>query len=430
MLKDNIRQFGKDFPIMVYFLSTLFVVFFSVQTIQDWQSRWAQGAIILACTLPALVILVSNWSDLFKGKTWPVEIKIVILIAILGMLNICFSEDQLASLKGMGLFLISGVLVFSISFSLFNTKQTQRWFFYFCSFCFIILLLYGTFEFIQKMSIPEGRILLFSGNPIPAGSLLILLSSGPLILLSKSKNNWQRLFWVFCLLSGAFLITLIAQRGPALAMVVMVFFLAATKRKGIWVFTLVSLIIVGAGYQLADKIPPQFKNELLKEETLLVRMELYHIALDVVKEKPIFGLGFNSSLYRFIPYDYQTKSYPTDHKSSFQGMVAGTYVFDNMVLSFLGEMGGIFTVAYIVLGVYLVVNIFKVKNSEFFDRSQTLLIFIVLVGFVFHSMTFDSLKYPHLNWIFHSFLGLIANCKVSDKNYQSLSIPRADARPE
>ena len=420
MLNNDIRVSEKKLPIAVYFLCTLFIVFFSVHAIQNWQPHLAQSAIILACILPAFIVLAYNWSSLIKNKTWPVEFKIVLVLTILGMLNICFSENQLASLKGMSLYLMSGILVFSISYSLFDNKQTQMRFFYLCSFCFIILLGFGTYEFIQQIYASGKRILLFSGNPIPAGSLLILLSIGPLVLLGKSKSNWQRIFWVFCILSGAFLITLIAQRGPALAMVIMAFFLAATKRKGIWIFTLVALVLVTTGYQLADKVPPQLKNELLRKETLLVRMELYNIALDVIKEKPIFGLGFNSSLSRFIPDDYQSKIYPTDQTYSFQSMVAGVHVFDNMALSFLGEMGGLFTMAYLGLGVYLLINVVTVlRKPTLLDNMQVILTLVVLAGFTAHSMTFDSLKYPHLNWIFHSLLGLIARHKVTDQKIKT-----------
>ena len=39
------------------------------------------------------------------------------------------------------------------------------------------------------------------------------------------------------------------------------------------------------------------------------------------------------------------------------------------------------------------------------------LLLIVVAGFIVHSMTFDSLKYPHLNWLFHSFLGLMAHSR-------------------
>ena len=415
MLGNYNRQLGKNPLALIYFLSTIFIVFFSVNAVQNWLPLLGQGTLVFACLLPVLGVLIKNRHNIFKEITWSVELKFVLVIIVLGMLNICFSEDQFASLKGMSLFLMSGVVVFSVSYSLFKSKQAQKNFFCLCSFCFVAVLVYGAFEFFQQVGFYDQKILLFSGNPIPAGSLLIILSIGPLISLEESENNWQRLFWVFCLLSGALLITLIAQRGPALAMIVMAFFIAATKRKGIWIFTVVALIFVGAGYQFGEKIPSQFKNELIKKETLLVRMELYYIALEVVREKPIFGIGFNAPLSRFIPNEYESKVYTKVQGGSFKDMVAGLHVFDNMALSFLGEAGGLFTLAYIGLGVYVLVGIKRSLKSGFIDQTQTILTLIVLVVFMAHSMTFDSLKYPHLNWIFHSLLGLVAQCQVSNQ---------------
>ena len=198
--------------------------------------------------------------------------------------------------------------------------------------------------------------------------------------------------------------------------------MATAKRKGIWLFTLVTLTLVGIGHQLSDRIPSQFKNELLRKETILVRMEFYHIALEVIREKPIFGLGFNSPLSRFIPSDYEPKIYPVGGggDNSFTSMVSGVHVFDNMALCFLGETGGFFTMAYIGLGVYLILNILVFRNRHSENYVQILLIIAVLAGFIAHSLTYDSLKYPHLNWLFHSLLALIARNYVTDNGSNTI----------
>ena len=55
----------------------------------------------------------------------------------------------------------------------------------------------------------------------------------------------------------------------------------------------------------------------------------------------------------------------------------------------------------------------KTMRTVYFERFCVNfgLLLIVLLGFLAHSMTFDSLKYPHLNWVFHSFLGLLVQGK-------------------
>ena len=135
-ITSKVFQPNKNFTISVYFLSTLFMVFFSVHAVQKWPSLWAQGAISLACILPAIMVLFKVAPDLIRNEKWPIENKLVLIIVVLGIINICFSENQFASLKGMGLFLMSGMLAFSVSYSLFNSKQAQKRFFYLCSFAF------------------------------------------------------------------------------------------------------------------------------------------------------------------------------------------------------------------------------------------------------------------------------------------------------
>jgi hypothetical protein len=155
------------------------------------------------------------------------------------------------------------------------------------------------------------------------------------------------------------------------------------------------------------------KEKLLKKETVLVRMEFYYIALDVLKEKPVFGLGFNPSLSRFIPVDYEPKIYPKDEAHSiFFSMAQGIYVFDNMFLSLVCEMGGLFALTYIGFLVYVLKNVGLVRSENANVRAHTSLLLIVVAGFLLNSLTFDSLKYPHLNWIFHSLLGLMAHSQV------------------
>jgi uncharacterized membrane protein len=352
--------------------------------------------------------------------------KFVLIIVVLGFLNICFSESQFDSFKGMGLFLMSGVMVFSISYYIFNSQQTQKYFIYLCSFCFVVLLVFGSFEYIHDagdrldsdgvlINIPGKIILLFSSNPIPAGSLLILLSIGPLVMLAKAENRGEICFWASCLLAGVLMIFLIAHKGPILALIVMIFVRAMTYQKGAWVLILIALVLACIGYQFRESGLLLFKEQLFKKETVLVRMELYYIGLDVMKEKPVFGLGFNTPFSRFLPYDYKPRVYPQYGERSFFNLTRGVEVFDSMALSFVAEMGGLFTLAYLGLFVYVLRNINLRQKGNINTRTHASLILIVIAGFFIHSLTFDSLKYPHLNWMFHSLLGMMARSQGFDQ---------------
>jgi hypothetical protein len=63
--------------------------------------------------------------------------------------------------------------------------------------------------------------------------------------------------------------------------------------------------------------------------------------------------------------------------------------------------------------IYLLRNIFRSIREKPEKRLHAVLLLTPLFGFFIHSMTFDSLIYPHLNWLFHSYLGLMANFDVS-----------------
>jgi O-antigen ligase len=388
------------------------MVFFSVHAVQRWPGHWAQVAISLACILPAIVVFFKVGPELIKNTKLPLEIKFVLIIVVLGLINICFSENQWESFKGMGLFLMSGILVFAVSYFVLNSRQAQEAFFYLCSFCFCVLLIFGAFEFFQQIRSSGERILLLSSNPIPAGSLLILLSVGPLFMFVQAEKKGGKVFWGSCLLVGIILIILIGQKGPVLALIVLAFVGVIGFRKASLVLILLALIIVCIGYQFENSVPLQYKKQILKFETVLIRMEFYHVALDVVKEKPIFGLGFNSSLSRFITPYYEGKIFSKLEGYSFYGATAGIRVFDNMFLSFLCEMGGLFTLVYIGLFAYTLKNIVINRENSAFDNIPISLLLMVIAGFLAHSMTFDSLKYPHLNWLFHSILCLMAHSQA------------------
>ena len=430
MIATEIRNNIRDYPFFFYSLSTSFMVFLSIYAIQNWPNSWAQISISFACLLTLSATLKRELPNLLKNKTWPVEIKWVLTIFFLGALNICFSENNWQSLKGMGLFLMSGISVFLTTFFLFQSEKNKEKFFLLCTFCFFILVIYGFFEFYQILTLPPAlprhqlRILLFSHNPIPAGSILILLSLGPISLLTYFKSGWKKNLLVCSLVFGVIVIILIEKRGPLVSLMLMTFLWVITNRKRLVAFILTGLIVGGIIYNVKGQIPIELKNRIQDEQTLLVRLEFFFIAIEVLKEKPLFGLGFNSPLSKFIPNDYEAKIFPENKYKyykpwfkpenqngnfSFINMITGVTVFDNMALTFLGETGGLFSAAYFCLMFYLIKN--KATNCSNDEKRRFGLLLIVLAGFLAHSMTFDSLKYPNLNWIFHSFLGLLVSNK-------------------
>ena len=395
-------------PFLVYCLSTVFMVFFSVYAIQYWSGHWAQISISFACLIPLLLVLIrfsTNWDEIKKFYR---EIGFVLALGFLGMVNILLSEAQWVTFKAMNLFLMSGAGIYFVSVVLFREKRNIIIFYYLCTLCFVLLVAWGLFEFARGIGISSQRIQLFSSNPIPAGSLIILLSIGPLLQLPQSSRK-VRYFLILILVLGGALIFLIGQRGPILALLVMSIIAGFANFKKFWAYLLVIVLLLGVGFAYKEALPHLYKSKLVNWESALIRLEYYRIAFQVVKDKPLFGIGFSAPITRYIPSDYESKIYPSDRELSFPSVTRGVQTFDNMVLCLIAEAGTLFVLIYLGLFVCLLRNSLSLTRSIPHARYAVTVVWTLLIGFLVHSMTFDSLRYPQLNWMFHSIIGLAMN---------------------
>ena len=391
---------------LVYCASTIFMVFFSTAAVQIWPYPWNRLSILVACLLPLLLVLVRKIPGLIRDKELEKHFLFVPVIIILGILNIVFSEDQSPTLKVMVLFLISGIGIFAATSYLLTTKFRQKIFLWLCWALLLALCIYGTLEYINKKP-----ILLFSFNPIPAGSLLILLFIGP-FLLFPSSSWWLRFLQLSSIVFGVAVIVMIGKRGPVLGLLGMAFLLPALLPwKKLWIIPLIALILVGTGYKMRSYLPSTFSKNLITHASTLFRLENYPFAAHIFLQKPLFGIGLHAPLTEYLQ-GYRQK---ITKNGRYPGFIQKKKTLENIILCGFVEMGGLFSITYIALIIYLLRNLFRGIRGKPEKRLQVVLFMIPLIGFLFHSMTFDSLIYPHLNWLFHSFLGLMANF---DKIYQ------------
>ena len=144
---------------------------------------------------------------------------------------------------------------------------------------------------------------------------------------------------------------------------------------------------------------------LITGESITFRLENYTFAAHIFLKKPLFGIGLHAPLADYLK-DYHQK---ITNNTKYPNFIKDKKTLENIMLCGFVGMGGIFTITYIALIIYLLRNLFRLSRDKPEKRLQAVLLLIPLAGFLIHSMTFDSLICPHLNWIFHSFLGLIAN---------------------
>ena len=99
--------------------------------------------------------------------------------------------------------------------------------------------------------------------------------------------------------------------------------------------------------------------------------------------------------------------------SDFPQHVAKLQTLDNMLLTGLVEFGTVMTLFYLALVIVILVKYCRSLRS--FPESSPLDWYrvLVLLGFAIHSLSYDSLLVPPVNWLFHVQMGIMAGYHAS-----------------
>ena len=400
---------------LVYCVSTVFMIFCSTAAVRFWPHPWGPVSILIACFAPLMLVLVWKIPGWITFKELRKELLFIPIIVILGILNIVFSECRQATLKSMTLFLISGIGIFGVTSCLLNTKVRQTFFLWLCLVILLTLCVYGFLEYYNNKFIylfsyhpgyTKSSIYLFSYNPLPAGALLILLFVGPFLLFLIS-SRWLRFFEISAVVFAIVLIVVvIGKRGPVLGLLVIVLLLGLLiPRRKIWIIPLIGIILVAAGYKVRNHLPPKLTMNHITSNSTLYRLENINLACHIFVKKPIFGIGLHAPIGKYLK-DHQRKF---AKNPGYLKYVNRDKTFENTWLCCLVGMGGLFSIIYFALIIYLLRNLFRRTKDRSKQRLQAVLLLIPLIAFVINSMTHDTIVYPHLNWIFHSLFGMMAN---------------------
>jgi hypothetical protein len=414
-------------------LSTIFITIFSVQAIYNWPPLAEKFSIFLACALPTGMIIQGRAGIWLKTRQIPKEFIWVLLIFIFGVLSCLQSENQVASLKSMGLFLASGPLVFFTARTLFESEKNKESYLWMTSLCMLAFALWGIYEYFAF-----GIVYLFSRNPLPAGALLILLSAGPLILLNRPNSTIIKLTLVLALAASSVLIILMAKKSHLLGLLVFLTLLMTFRFRIYYKFLLGFIFFIGLAFSSSDSLIVKYKNMMSLPNPLPVlspinenltkprppfalygsiplRAENYFFGFHVIRENPIWGLGFNADLDPFFE-DYKLRLGNYFSKERYREYIKTLNTFENIILTYLIEWGSLFSFVYFGGIIYIVAPYFREANKTSMDMDGILVLAIV-ISFSIMSFTFDTLRFPNINWAFHSLLGLMV--KITSKKTPS-----------
>ncbi len=129
------------------------------------------------------------------------------------------------------------------------------------------------------------------------------------------------------------------------------------------------------------------------------------------------------------PFDHE--NYLADYQQhnkklrDFPQQVAKLQTLDNVLLTGLVELGTVMTLFYLALVILILVKYCRRLRS--FPESSPIDWYrvLVLLGFAVHSLSYDSLLFPSVNWLFHVQVGIMAGYQAPRRG-PGLS-PRAGA---
>ncbi len=380
------------------------------------------ATILLACILPVAMVVLVRIPTWFSERKVPKEVLWALLVFILGIVVSLRSENSWITMKSTVLFVASGPFIFIATWYLFKSTNNQEVFLWMTS---LIILCFGFWGFYEYNS---GGILLFSENRLPAGASLILLSISPMILLTRKRSTPLRLALILSLISSVILIILLAKKGPIFSLIVILLFSVGCINRKHLKLLLGLALLAGCLLLTSESTLLKYKNILKLNSSITLRAEHYFFGFHVFKENPVWGLGYRPNLFPYFYCDSlieknkgrvdickfkgESNYEPTffdQHRSFYWGYHTTLRTFENIVLTFLVEMGGLFSAVYFGGAIYIFAVFFKKFRAPPQKNLAGMLTIAALVGFAFISCTFDTLRFPNLNWLFHSFLGLMVN---------------------
>jgi len=366
---------------------------------------------VIIFTLPWIMLWSAYHLEVILKKTYRFEIILMVSIIIFGVVNVIYSNNPPKSASTMERFLLTGIFAAWSSMFLITNKQRRIIFNWFCCCCFILIATLEIITFLSGEILHPNLIVLFTLHPIPTGTLMILLSPGPVQLI-LSESFRIRLLGYLALIPGVVLILLTQKRGTVLTIGVVAIIWAFYRAA--WVRYLLGAALLAAVLLIPFKGPNLFKYldpHNPSHASILQRLELYPYALHIWEQHPVIGIGLRSLTHEKYLATYNQVNPDLD---TFIFTVIKLQTFDNMYLTSLVELGTLITLLYLILIIYIVGKYWKKLQTYQHYPKEEFYRGLVLLGFAIHSMTYDSLLFPPISWLFHVNLGILAAYAAAD----------------
>jgi O-antigen ligase len=384
------------------------LLLWSPHLLGDLLSRYSKSSIFL---FPWLMLWLAYSWQVVANREHRLEIALIVSIIILGIVNVVLSDSPAKSLAPMRTFLLTGIFALWTSMFLLTDPRRRRQFDWLCAGALTIILPVEIIVWLVRGNYGQSVFQIFTLHPIPLGTVIILLSPGPVRLIATKNFTARLLGWLLALLGGI-LIFLTHKRGTwlALAAMLLVGIIYLVRRRQYLMLTLILLIALILPLEARRQVASLDPN-IPRYVSVLHRLELYPFALHIWRIHPLMGMGLRAFNHENYLADYQQHNRTL---GDFRQQIVTLQTFENTLLTSLVEFGTVMTLFYLAL--FTVILVKYCRRLRSFPESSPLDWYrvLVLLGFAIHSLTYDSLLVPPVNWLFHVQMGIVAGYHASE----------------
>jgi hypothetical protein len=172
---------------------------------------WSPNVLVaLFSRYTKIIIYIFPWLMLWLAFSWEVltnrehrlEIFLIITIIGLGVINTALSDSVSNSLAPMRTFLLTGIFALWAAMFLLSDQSRRKVFDWFCAGALAVIVLAEIIVYLIRGNSGSGVFQIFSPHPIPLGTLIILLSPGPVRLIASKNFSMRAAGGLLILLSG------------------------------------------------------------------------------------------------------------------------------------------------------------------------------------------------------------------------------------
>lgn len=396
---------------------TFIILLWSPNVLGEHFGRWTK---VIIYGFPWLMLCLTYRQQVFNDREHRLEIILIISIILLGIVNVFLSDSVSNSLAPMRTFLLTGIFALWVAMFLLTGQHRRAVFDWLCCGFLAIIVSTEIIMWLIRGQYGTGVFQIFTNHPIPLGTLLILLSPGPMHLLISRKPRFK-LAGGLLLLASAFLIFLTHKRGTwiaAAAMLALGMIYLARRHKYLVISMVLAMVLILPlqAKRLIDRLNPKVAHDV----SILDRLEFYNFAFHIWKIHPFMGTGLRSFSQDRYLHDYHVHNKALHN---FPQAVTTLHTFDNMLLTGFVELGTVMTLLYFGLVIFIAGRFGRRLWSGPESSSLGWYRLLVLLGFAIHSLSYDSLIFPPVNWVFHMQLGLMAGYLVERSGAAEFAAP-------